>query len=277
MNPVMIVRRFPLLSFYFLACLFGWSLYVVDFLTGGSGAENLPLGPLAATLVVVSCLGREQRRDWWRSMRTWRAAPRWYVLAVLAPATVTLLLVSANHALGAPWPTADQLADWPQMLGTFVAMLVFVGIGEEAGWVAFATPILLRRHSILVACLLGAVMRTLWHLPLMLSGDLSWVLGTVGNVGFSVVMTLLFVASGGRWTLVALWHATLNATGGLFFFRMVTGADHVRVELLLAGTYAVLAIVTYLAVRRHLSPPEDLMAPRERSEQAVSIGAGHGV
>ena len=210
-------------------------------------------------------------------MRTWLAAPRWYLLAVLAPATVTLLLVSANHALGAPWPTADQLADWPQMVGIFVAMLVFVGIGEEAAWMVYVTPILLRRHGLLAACLIGAVMRTLWHLPLMLAGDLSWVLGIVGNLGFSVVMTLLFVASDGRWTLVALWHATLNATGGRFFFRMVTGEDHVRVELLLAGTYAVLAIVAYLALRRHLTLTTHLMAQAERSQPAVSIGAGHGV
>ena len=45
MNAVKIVRRFPLLSFYFLACLFGWSLYVVDFVTGGSGAETCPWDP----------------------------------------------------------------------------------------------------------------------------------------------------------------------------------------------------------------------------------------
>ena len=34
---------------------------------------------------------------------------------------------------------------------TFVTMLVFVGIGEETGWMAFAAPILLRRHGLLVA------------------------------------------------------------------------------------------------------------------------------
>ncbi len=186
-------------------------------------------------------------------MRTWRAAPGWYLLALLAPVALQVLLVVINHGLGAPWPTAEQLGDWPQVPVTFVTMLIFVGIGEEAGWTAYATPVLLRRHGLLVAGVLGAVMRTLWHLPLMLSGDLGWVLGTVGNVGFSMLMLLLFAASDGRWTLVAVWHASLNAVGGLFFFQMVTGADRFRLELLLAITYAVLAVAAYLwlAVGRH--------------------------
>ena len=50
-------ERFPLASFVFLACLFGWSPFLFTFLTGGSGAENFPLGPVLATLVVVSCRG----------------------------------------------------------------------------------------------------------------------------------------------------------------------------------------------------------------------------
>ena len=66
MNPVRIVRRHPLVSFFVLACLFGWYPYIASFLTGGSGAENFPLGPIIATLIVVSCQGREELRSWGR-------------------------------------------------------------------------------------------------------------------------------------------------------------------------------------------------------------------
>jgi membrane protease YdiL (CAAX protease family) len=158
--------------------------------------------------------------------------------------------VSVNHAFGAPWPTSGQLAEWPDAVGTFVAMLIFVGIGEEAGWMAFAAPILLRRHGMLVAFGLSAGMRILWHLPLMLTGDLTWTLGVAGNAGFTLVMLLVLTASGGRWSLVAVWHAMLNATGGLFFFRMVTGDDKVRLGLLLACTYVLIALTSYVVWRR---------------------------
>ena len=251
MNPVLIARKYPLVSFFLLACLFGWSFYIVDFLTGGSGAENLPLGPIIATLIVVSCQGRAELRSWGRSLRDWRAAPRWYLLALLAPIALTVLIVLVNNAFGAPLPTSDQLADWPQVPVTFLTMLVAVGIGEEAGWMAFAAPILLRRHSLLFAWVLASAMRVLWHLPLMIGGDLSWVLGTVGNAGFTMVALLLVRVTDGRWTLVAVWHASLNAASGMFVFKMVTGADNDRLGYLMAGAYAVVATAAYLAWMRN--------------------------
>ena len=105
MTPVRLVRRFPLLSFVLLACLFGWSPYLVTLLAGGSGAENLPLGPLFATLVVLSCQGRAELRAWGRRFRTWRAPPSWYLLALFAPVALQLLIVAMNHGFGAPLPT----------------------------------------------------------------------------------------------------------------------------------------------------------------------------
>ena len=220
---------------------------------GGFGAENLPLGPLAATLVVVSCQGREKLRSWGRGLRHWRAAPCWYVLAVVVPVGLQLLMVVINSGLGAPWPTSGQLADWTQVPLNFLGMLILVGFGEETGWALFAAPILLRRHGLLVAWALASAMRMFWHLPLMIGGDLSWWIGTAGNAAFSMVMLLLLLASDGRWTLVAVWHAALNAMSGLFFFTMVTGADLDRLHLLFTGVYVIVAVAAYLAWSGHLT------------------------
>ena len=59
MNPVNIVLAAPARLLLPPACLFGWYPYVASFLIGGSGAENFPLGPITATLIVVSCQGRK--------------------------------------------------------------------------------------------------------------------------------------------------------------------------------------------------------------------------
>jgi CAAX protease family protein len=245
------------MSFVFLACLTGWKSHFEAYLTGGSGSENFPLGPLIAAIIVVFCQGREELRTWWRRIRTWRAAPSWYLFALLAPATVSVLLVLINRGFGAPLPTSGQLADLPQMVGTFVIMLVFVGIGEEAGWMAFAAPLLLRRHGFVVAWALAATMRTFWHLPMMINGELSWYLGIVGNVAFTMVMLLVFRASNGQWWLVAVWHAALNATGGLGLFRMATGDDRARLEILLGVVYTIVAVAGYLVWLRHVARHED--------------------
>ena len=46
--------------------------------------------------------------------------------AGLVPVALQVLVVAVNWVLGAPLPTTGQLADSPQVLVTFVVMLVFV-------------------------------------------------------------------------------------------------------------------------------------------------------
>ena len=105
--------------------------------------------------------------------------------------------------------------------------------------------------------------RILWHLPLMLNGEMPWVMGIVGNAAFQMIVLQLFTASGGRWCLAAVWHATLNAFGGAFLFTMVSGADRVRLGLLLSGAYAILAVAAVVMSRsRRPSPVAD--RPRAR-------------
>lgn len=246
---VHLVRRHPLLAFAALACLFGWLPYVFAALGRGSNPENLPLGPVLAALVVTSCQGREALRGWGRSLRRWGASPWLYAVAVGAPIAIHVSIVLVNHLLGAPLPTGAQLAEWPDVPVRFLLMLVMVGLGEEAGWTAFAAPILMRRHGLLGAFAVLAPLRILWHLPLVISGDMSVVVWILGNAGFQLVILELMRRSGGRWSLAAVWHATLNAFGSAFFFSMVTGADRDRLDVLLGCAYALaggVALMLYL-------------------------------
>jgi hypothetical protein len=249
-GPIGVVQRHPVVSFVVLACLFGWMPYVTVFFGLGSNPENRPIGPFFAALVVTACQGRAELRTWGRQLLSWRVASKWYVLAALTPIALHSFNVLVNHALGAPLPTWEQLADLPTALASLVVFLVLVGVGEEAGWMAFMAPILLRRHGLLVAWGIASAIRIGWHLPMMINGDLPWVIGTVGNAAFTMVMLQVFTASGGRWTPVAVWHASLNAFGSAFFFQMVSGADKARLGYLLAVAYTVVATITYFAVRR---------------------------
>ena len=246
-----VIRRFPLTAFVVLACLFGWSIWIGIFLSGGHGGGNLPLAPLMAVLVVAPCQGRDAFREWWLRFRSWRAAPRWYLLALLGPIVLHVVIVLVNAGLGAPLPTPGQLADWWQVPGMFVVLLVLIGIGEEAGWTAFMAPILLRRHGVLVACGIASLVRIGWHLPVMISGELPLLLGIVGNAAFTMVLMALLVVPGGNWSLAAVWHSMLNAAGYAFLFTMVSGADHSRLSLLMAAEYAVVGVFAYGVVRRH--------------------------
>ena len=124
----------------------------------------------------------------------------------------------------------------------------FVGIGEEAGWTAFAAPLLLQRRTFGQAWLILSAIRVLWHVPLMLSGDLPWVLGIGGNIAFQFLVLRLFQRTD-RWFLAAIWHAALNTAGGKFFFQLVQGKDAARLAVLMVLGYALVALAVVLFSR----------------------------
>jgi membrane protease YdiL (CAAX protease family) len=248
----------PLAFFVILACLLGWMPYFVSAVGGNGSPANLPFAPLVAAVIVSAFLGRAGLKNLWRRLTTVRAAPGWYILAFVAPVVIVSAAVLVNSALGAPLPTAAQLSQWTDLPLLFVVYLIEVGIGEEGGWTAFAAPLVLRRHPFITAWLVLAAIRVFWHLPLMITGQLSWTLGIVGNIAFQFLMLWLFRRSGGVGLLAAIWHAMFNATSGGFFFQMVQGPDKTRLSLLFTAAYVLLAAAVYLFDHRNLDSADEV-------------------
>ena len=112
-----------------------------------------------------------------------------------------------------------------------------------------------------------------WHLPLMLTGNLPWVLGTLGNAGFQLVLLCLYRLSGDRWFTAAVAHASLNALGAPFLFQMVTGADRARLAVIMAVAYALLGPVLAAVLARRTgglgSSPDRRTRPPRRAAATV--------
>jgi membrane protease YdiL (CAAX protease family) len=248
-----LIRAYPIAVFTLLACVIGWLFFIVAALGADLSPSNLPLGPIIAAALVAILMGRAEWKKWTLALGTFRTSFGWYILAIVAPLMVIGAAVLANRAFGAPLPTPSQLAGWTGLPMAFVFLLIFVGIGEEAGWTAFAAPRLLGRQPFITAWAILAGIRVFWHLPLMVSGDLPWVLGVGGNIGFQFLLLWIFRRSGGVWFLTALWHAVLNTAGGEFFFQMVQGTDQARLGALMTAGYLLLAAALFTADRRHLA------------------------
>jgi len=198
------LRRYPIVSFAILACLFGWLLYVLSALgPGPASPSNLPIAPIIAAAIVAAGMGRDAWKEWTRYLGRFHAPLAWYALAVAAPVVIVVAAVLANTAFGAPRPTAAQLAGWMELPAAFVFMLILVGFGEEAGWTAFAARRLLDARGFAGAWAVLAAIRIVWHFPLMLSGDLLWVLGLGGNAAFQFLVLWIFMRSGRAWFLAA--------------------------------------------------------------------------
>ena len=76
-----------------------------------------------------------------------------------------------------------------------------------------------------------------------LTGDMPLSVWILGNAGFQLILLVMMSHRRGSWTIAAVWHATLNAFGGAFFFSMVTGPDRDRLDLLLGLVYALVGAV----------------------------------
>jgi len=254
MNAILLpIRKYPIVFFTILACLFGWSLFIAYAFGAELTPDGMPLGPVIAAFIVAACLGRTEFKEWGRRLFTFRTGIGWYALAIAAPIIIITVVALVNYALGATPPTASQLAIWTDLPGMFIIFLIMVGIGEEAGWTAFAAPMLLRRNSFMNTWLILSAIRVLWHIPLMLSGDLPWVLGIGGNIAFQFLVLWIFQRSNQRWFLAALWHTTLNTFGGKFFFQLVDGMDEAYLAILMTTGYVVVALIVYFLDRNRLS------------------------
>jgi len=252
------VRNYPIAAYTVLACLFGWSLFIASALGADISPDGMPLGPIIAALIVAACLGKSGLKEWGRQLKIFRVGLGWYALAFLAPIAIITVVALINYALGATPPTESQLAIWKELPGNWLFIIIFIGIGEEAGWTAFAAPILLRRNSLMKTWAIMAAIRVIWHLPLMLSGNLPWVLGVGGNIAFQFLLLWVFQRSNQGWFLAAVWHTTLNTFGGGFYFQLVDGADEARLAVLMTTGYLVVALAVFLMERNRLNESKEV-------------------
>ena len=252
-----LVRRHPLITFFVLA-------YPLSWLAWPLWASGLyPIAPvfsfapfLAALLVLAITQGKSGIGGLLRRMVRWRVGLGWYAVALLLPAVLALAATGLNVVLGAQAPSAADLGGWTGLLPGFAIALLIPGLGgawEEPGWRGFALPLLQTGRSALFASLILGVLIALWHVPLMVVGDVHWS-DIVLIMGAVIVFNWVFNNAGGSVLIIMLMHAMNNSVSGQFFSPMFSGADSVRQSWLLAAVWCAVAIVVViLAGPAHLS------------------------
>jgi membrane protease YdiL (CAAX protease family) len=279
------VRRYPLIAFFILAYalswLGGWGLYTLN--------HDLPavasFGPFLAALVVLAITsGRIGVGDLLRSMVRWRVSPVWYAAALGLPMVLAVSATTLNVMLGAQAPSSAELGGWTSLLPSFVLILLIPGLGgawEEPGWRGYALPKLQGRYSALTASLILGFLWALWHMPLMVTGQIAYSdLALV--IAASVVTTWLFNNASGSVLIVMLFHATNNTVSGSYFSPMFSGADSIRQSWLLALLWCVAAVVVIVATgparlsrkrQKQVIPPATSRTPEAKRASQSDLGS----
>lgn len=204
---------------------------------------------LPAGLVWIAASGRARLG----SLLAWRVGGRWWLAALGMVGVSYLLAFALLAALGQPWPPFPRTEVLPELLRlvpfVFLSTLLYGGpLGEEAGWRGVALPGLLRRFDPLLASVILGVLWGLWHLPLHLQGVYDGAAGVarplwlallvrVGSgLSLSIIMTWLYLRTGGNLLLMVILHTATNLSTG---WLMPLGAGTYLGTIGLAVTLAV--------------------------------------
>jgi membrane protease YdiL (CAAX protease family) len=215
----------------------------------------LALGPIVIVVAVALWEGNDALGRLWRMLTKIPDNVLWF-LAVAVPiawaATVLIVAIVAGEQ-------TDGLFDGVG-LSTLVVLLVVLipAFAEELAWRGFAVPRLLPYMSPLVAALVLAVPWTILHLPLTLvpggvNEGAAVFPGILALFSYSVILTWIFVGSGGSVLLTGLVHAGLN--GVVPIFQNLDPAEAWLWRAIIAAVIAVL-VVLLTDVRRRRSGTE---------------------
>jgi membrane protease YdiL (CAAX protease family) len=213
-----IVRRYPTTTFFLLAFIITWAVWVPNVLAPESVAGTLApfwtYGPATAAVIVAALTGT--LRDLGARLVRWRVGWQWYAVVLLGPAAFYATLAALHAAFGWSAELDQPNALREGLIGLLPLFLAFVltdGLGEETGWRGFALPRMLERTGPMLASLALGVVWALWHLPLFwtagrpLYGE-SFVVMLIELPAMSVLYTWLFQHTAGSALLAILFHAS---------------------------------------------------------------------
>jgi membrane protease YdiL (CAAX protease family) len=255
------LQHHRLLTFFVLSYAISWLSWPVYAMGMMPQMEFLPIGPLAAALIVIGLAeGRAGFRAWGLRIFRWRVGWAWYAVALLLPAVMVLVTGSVNMLLGAAAPGLSQLT-WSVLLVVFAVRLINPmdgPLGEEPGFRGYAVPLLQAgRSPMQSATLLGAVV-AFWHLPLIIFGGLS-LIGLPTTFVITFLYVWLFNRTCGSVLLTLLFHNSQGTfTVGSYGFA---GPDVLRAELIYFVVVAAAVLGTILFDR-----PAWRVAPKEATD-----------
>lgn len=253
-----LLQQHPLASFFVLAYLISWALWLPLVVTGDGSPTGLAFAPLllgslvpsaVAIVLVASQYGKAGVGTLLRRLLIWRVGLGWWA-AIIALSALSLGAVGVHVLLGGDSPDVTATIPAAAFLFLFSILPGSAG-GEELGWRGFALPHLQRSRSALAASVVLGLGWGVWHLPLYLTGadfrPLSlfapWVLAAVAA---SVIYTWIYNGTGGSLLIVVLFHAASNVLLTVFLVDPFEG--HVARPFLIYVALMVLAASVVLAV-----------------------------
>jgi membrane protease YdiL (CAAX protease family) len=211
-----------LMSYFIIAIVYTWAFHLSivrrELPYDARAARKLYWlglpGPLVAALIVSATMGAGGGLPGLLAgVLRWRVGLRWWLLALLPVLVVYVVGTFVYWLRNGRAPR--KLFHAPTQGWTKLALgQLYVVVSEEIGWRGLALPLLIAKFGSLGGTLVLGVGWALWHLPMF------WVKGSNQQGSFltytfeillwSIVMSAVYVGSGGSILLCMLFHAATN-------------------------------------------------------------------
>lgn len=215
---------------------------------------------LAAFVVTAATAGRAGVDDLLRRTLRWRVPVRWYLIALLGvpvAATLFALAIYGSEALDSP------SGGWPRALGAVVALfvlqLLLFQLAEEIGWTGFLQERWQGRYSALRLSAYVAFLWAVWHvwdffadegwgIEQVVTAPVFLVIEFVALFFARVVIVWLYTWTGRSVLLVAVFHASFDATISQLAEDIIPGSNATRF-IMLSAVIVLGAIAVIVATR----------------------------
>lgn len=182
---------------------------------------------IPAYIISGGLSARKGIRDLLARLYIWKTGWKWYIMAIVfIPFVMFLSLIFCTMNAG-----ISLREIYPQFsLGVASSVIVAIGyvtlvrgpLREEIGWRGFALPRLQYLYSPLVGTLILAIIWTVWHLPLHLTGIYpggmdGFVERFYYNIGLTFIFTWIFNHSRGSLLMTTFFHTSVNSTATVLF------------------------------------------------------------
>jgi membrane protease YdiL (CAAX protease family) len=215
---------------------------------------------LAAFVVTAATDGRAGVEDLVRRSLRWRVPVGWYLIALFGVPVAATLVAFAIYGTEA---VESPPSGWPRALGAvfvvFVLQLVLFQLAEEIGWTGFLQDRWRDRYSPLKLSAMVALPWAVWHLPdffveeglgieQLVTAPVFLVFEFISLFFARVLIVWLYERTGRSVLLVAIFHASFNASISELSFDIIPGSNVARL-LVLSGVIVIAATAVIVATR----------------------------
>jgi len=168
--------------------------------------------------------------------------PKYYLYLLIMPVilSITFLISKLFFTINIEM----SLLEKPGLIPLVFIYIFFLGgpLGEEFGWRGYALPKLNMIFKPLYSSLIIGIIWSIWHLPLFymqdtVQNDINFFGYTLFTILITVIITIIFIKSGGSILAAILFHTATNLSWGVFplFYQMGTALIALILLMLTTG------------------------------------------